>query len=165
MLRLCPITQQKAKEFVARHHRHNKPPLGCVFAVSCVDETGAVRGVAIAGRPIARGNQDGVTCEITRCCTDGSRNACSLLYGACANAAKALGYQRIITYTLEAEPGSSLRAAGFMQDALVPETSWASTTRIRFQTDMFGQDSRPVGPKIRWVRWLAAQVAPTKEGA
>jgi hypothetical protein len=37
-----------------------------------------------------------------------------MLYSACARAAKALGYGRIITYILESESGTSLRASGWV---------------------------------------------------
>ena len=54
-----------------------------------------------------------MTLEVTRLCTDGTKNACSFLYGKAARAAFALGYRRIGTYTLPDEGGASLRAAGW----------------------------------------------------
>lgn len=106
---LHPITIQDAKEFVRRHHRHHKPPVSGLFAVG-VAEDGAEypNGVAIIGRPIARRLQDGYTAEVTRLCTDGTPNACSMLYGAAWRACRALGYRRLVTYTLPEEGGSSL---------------------------------------------------------
>jgi hypothetical protein len=69
---------------------------------------------------------DGETAEVTRLCTDGTRNACSFLYGACARAAFALGFKRIGTYILASEPGTSLAAANWR---LVGETSGGSWSR------------------------------------
>jgi hypothetical protein len=154
---LCPITITEAKAFVARFHRHNAPPESGLFAVACSDDDDAavIRGVAIVGRPTARTLQDGVTCEITRLCTDGSPNACSLLYGACCRAAKALGYRRIYTYTLAEESGASLRASGWTRDADLPvRATWDTPSRRRVQTDLFGEARRPPGPKVRWVKYL-----------
>ena len=113
MLSLCPITLCEAFLFVRRHHRHHRPPQGGLFAVACTLEgSDEVCGVAIVGRPIARRLDDGWTAEVTRCCTDGSRNACSMLYGAAWRACRALGYRRLVTYTLPEEGGCSLRGAG-----------------------------------------------------
>ncbi len=97
-MELVPITQAEAKEFVTRLHRHNRAPVGsvCQVGVQVGDE---LVGVAIAGRPVARMLQDGYTLEVIRTCTDGTPNANSMLYGAIARAAKALGYRRLITYT------------------------------------------------------------------
>ncbi len=154
-MHLRPCTIKDAKKYVGLLHRHNKVPIGGLFAVS-VAESDRVVGVAIVGRPISRMLQDGTTCEVIRCCTDGTPNACSMLYGACARAAKALGYHRVVTYTLAEEPGVSLRASGWHKDAMVSAGTWNSSTRSRIQTNMFGHETRPSGPKIRWTRTLTA---------
>ena len=112
MLEIRPITLREANVYVAQHHRHNLPTNGHKFSVACYDGD-RLCGVAIAGQPIARKLDDGLTIEIRRVCTDGTRNACSILYGACSRCAKEMGYKRVVTYTLISEPGSSLRAAGF----------------------------------------------------
>ena len=112
MLTLRPIDLSEARAFVQQHHRHNLPPPGHKFSIACYDGD-RLCGVAIVGRPVARRLDDGLTLEITRDCTDGTYNACSMLYGACVRAARALGYKRIITYTLESEPGTSLKASGW----------------------------------------------------
>jgi hypothetical protein len=85
---------------------------GGLFAVSLVDEGGAVHGVALAGNP-ARVWQGTGRIVISRVATDGSPNACSSLYGAICRAARHLGYLEAWTYTLPEEPGTSLRASGF----------------------------------------------------
>ena len=118
-LSLRPISIQDAKAVVGKWHRHNKPPLSGLFAVAASSDGSEVVGVVIAGRPNARALQDGFTVELTRNCTDGHRNACSFLYGAARRAAVAMGYTRVYTYTLKSESGASLRAAGFVVDAVL----------------------------------------------
>lgn len=141
-LSIVPVTITDACEFVAQHHRHSHVPRGGLFAVGCA-QGGEIVGVAIVGRPVARLLQDGWTVEITRCCTDGSRNACSMLCGACRRAAIALGYKRIVTYTLKNEGGASLRAAGFSVIADVRGRSWSCPSRPRV-------DRSPAQNKLRW---------------
>jgi hypothetical protein len=123
-----PVTFKAACDFVRRLHRHNKPPRGHKFSVQLIDQ-GEVVGVAMAGRPVARHYDDGLTLEINRTCTDGSKNANSMLYGACRRAAWALGYRRIITYTQADECGASLRAAGFVRlKDLRARKGWAESS-------------------------------------
>ncbi len=112
MLTLTPITLRAANAFVAEHHRHHKPTAGHKFSIALSNGSEIV-GVAIVGRPVSRYLDDGWTLEVNRLCTTGEKNACSMLYAAAARAAKAMGYRRIITYTLDTEPGTSLRAAGW----------------------------------------------------
>ena len=109
-LRLCDF--QTARDFVKLNHRHNKPPAGHKFSVACYDGD-RLCGVCMVGRPVSRFLDDGLTLEVNRCCTDGTRNACTMLYGAATRAAKALGYKRLVTYTLQSEPGTSLRASNW----------------------------------------------------
>ena len=106
MLRLRPISLRDANEYVRQHHRHHKPVAGHKFSIGC-EADGELVGVIIAGRPVSRYLDDGFTLEVTRLCTNGAKNACSFLYGAAARAAAAMGYKRIITYTLESENGAS----------------------------------------------------------
>lgn len=144
MLILTPITISEARIFVRRHHRHHKPPQGGLFAVA-VSDGEDVCGVAIVGRPVARALQDGWTAEVTRCCTDGSRNACSMLYGAAWRAARALGYRRLVTYTLPSEGGASLRAAGWTLIGEAGGGNWNVPGRPRVDTDAELQQR-----KFRW---------------
>lgn len=112
-LTIVPCSVTDAKVIVKRLHRHHKPPCSGLFALGVVDESGTLRGVAIVGRPVARMSDNGWTCEVTRVATDGCPNACSALYGAAWKAARALGWRRMITYTLPSEGGASLRGAGW----------------------------------------------------
>lgn len=112
-LHLVPVSLAQANEHVAHWHRHSNPVVGHLFSVGAADEDGVLRAVAIAGRPVARHYDNGATVEITRVASDGTRNSNSLLYGALTRAAFALGYTRVITYTLTSESGASLRASGW----------------------------------------------------
>jgi len=109
-----PVNLTEAREFVGNFHRHNKPPQGGLFAVGCSDGQNLV-GVAIVGRPVSRHLDNGITAEVTRCCVIDSapKGACSFLYARCWQAARALGWQKLITYTLQTESGASLRGAGW----------------------------------------------------
>ena len=112
-LSLCPVSLREACAFVAQHHRHHEPPRGCLFCVA-VQEHEAIVGVAIVGRPVSRALQDGYTAEVVRVCVlPDVKNGCSALYGAAWRAARAIGYRKLVTYTLAEEGGTSLRAAGW----------------------------------------------------
>ena len=112
MPRLTPVSLREANTFVQAHHRHHRPVVGHKFSIGC-EADGQLVGVAIVGRPVSRYLDDGRTLEVTRLCTMGGKNACSMLYAAAARAAKSMGYQKIITYTLDSEHGASIRAAGW----------------------------------------------------
>lgn len=140
-LDLCPITLREAHTFVSRHHRHHATSRGGVFAVA-VAEGDDIVGVAIIGRPVARLLQDGYTAEVTRVATLGNPNACSKLYAAAWRACRAMGYRRLLTYTLAREPGTSLRAAGWRAVAQVKGQSWNRPGRPRVDEHL--------GDKIRW---------------
>lgn len=139
MLTIKPITLREAKEFIAQHHRHNKPPTGWKFGIGLVVADQLV-GVATAGRPVARHYDDGLTLEVNRTCTDGTRNANSMLYGAIWRAGKAMGYARCITYTQHDECGASLRAAGWVKVKDLPaRKGWAdSSVKLRDTRDAVG---------------------------
>lgn len=142
-LRITPVTIVEAKVFIAEHHRHHKPPTSALFAVAVSDERDVVRGVATVGRPSARMIQDGYTAEVTRLCTDGAPNACSMLYSAAWRAARALGYGRLVTYTLPEEGGTSLRAAGWKLVNTTGGNSWSRKERPRV-------DLHPLQMKMKW---------------
>jgi hypothetical protein len=111
-LHLVPVTFADACGFVEMWHRHHEPPRGHKFSIGVAGD-GLLRGVAIVGRPVARGFDDGLTLEVTRTATDGTKNANSMLYAAAWQVTKGLGYRRLVTYTQEGESGASLRGAGF----------------------------------------------------
>jgi hypothetical protein len=141
-LMLIPITLREANAFVAQHHRHHGPSRGCRFVLGAAVSDHIV-GVAIAGRPVSRLLDDSWTVEVTRLCTDGTRHACSFLYGAARRVAAALGYRRIVTYTLQDESGASLRGAGWRITGTVDGRSWSTPSRPRV-------DVNPQQDKFRW---------------
>jgi len=120
----------EANAFVRQHHRHHPPVVGHIFAIGAALD-GKIVGVAIIGRPVSRERDDGVTVEVTRLATDGTRNACSFLYGAAARATFALGFKRIGTYILASEAGTSLTAAGWRKIGEVRGRSWSCPSRPR----------------------------------
>lgn len=140
---LVPTSLKVANAYVAEHHRHNRPVAAGVCVVG-VQEGERLCGVAIIGRPVARMLDDGHTAEVRRVCTDGTYNACSMLLRAAWRAVKALGYRKLITYTLPEEGGASLRAAGFK---LVKTDAgggrWNGPGRP-------AADTHPLGKKYRW---------------
>ena len=129
-LRVVPVSQREAFAFVELHHRHHKMPRGSVFKLGAVLD-GVVVGVIVVGRPVSRMLDDGCTVEVLRCCTDGTRNACSFLYGAAWRAARALGYGRALTYTMPEEGGGSLRAVGWECYGAAGGGSWSRAGRPR----------------------------------
>jgi hypothetical protein len=124
------IALDEANAFVAEHHRHHRPVVGHLFSLGAAMAEKIV-GVAIVRRPVARMRDDGETAEVTRLCTDGTKDACSFLYGASARAAFALGFKRIGTYILATEPGTSLTAAGWRLIGEAGGGSWSRSSRPR----------------------------------
>jgi len=135
-LHLQPVSQDEAFAFIDRHHETHDAPQGWKFGIAVNDGENVV-GVAVVGRPVSRHQDDGVTLEVTRNCTDGTKNAASKLYAAAWRAAKNMGYRRLITYTLaDSEDGTPLRAVDGYQ--VVHERNsggdWSSPSRPRVDT-------------------------------
>jgi len=151
-LELAPVSIRAARRWINTHHRHHRAPQGAKFAIAA-ELDGHLVGVVLVGRPVSRHLDDGRTAEVTRLATDGTPNACSLLYGAAWRAARAMGYRRIITYTLESEPGTSLRAAGWRLTGHTDGRGWDHGRRHR-------SDTHPLGPKARWLQGADLELAP-----
>jgi len=132
-LHLQPVMFREACAFIAKHHRHHSPPQGYKFGVAVAGKERIV-GVATVGRPVARHFDDGWTLEVTRCCTDGTKNVASMLYRAAWRATRALGYRRLITYTLASESGHSLRASGYREVGAAGGGSWHRSSRARIES-------------------------------
>ena len=143
-LTIVPIELKEAKMFIQKHHRHHKPPVGHRFSIGCAKD-GEIVGVAVIGRPVARMLNDGWTVEVTRLCTDGTKNACSMLYAAAWRAARAIGYKRIVTYILAEEKGTSLHAANWKCIGECGGGSWSRKSRPRV-------DTHPTQKKLRFER-------------
>ncbi len=139
-LNIVPITQREANAFVAKYHRHHKTVVGSIFQVAAAEGEKIV-GVAMVGRPVARLNDNGFTLEVNRLCTDGTKNVCSMLYSASWRVAKNLGYQRLITYILSSEPGTSLKASGWILIGERGGGTWSRDRRPRV-------DDHPIQKKL-----------------
>lgn len=160
-LSVAPVSRNAVKAFIREHHRHNKRLApAAVLHSALADEDGELVGVAIAGMP-ARPLMDGYTLEVTRVCTLGHRNACSQLYGSIARAAKALGWRTLYTYTRADEPGSSPRAAGFIEDGRVPASNRATKNgaRPRYDVNLLGERVEADEDDVEKIRWRLDLVA------
>ncbi len=143
IMNIVPIEFSEACVFVKKYHRHHKPPQGHKFSIA-VEHDGVICGVCIVGRPVARMLQNGWTLEVTRLCTDGTKNACSMLYSSAWRAARAMGYRRLITYILASENGSSLRASNWKEIGKCGGGTWNRRNRPRV-------DMHPTGQKTLFI--------------
>ncbi|TWI86285.1 XF1762 family protein [Chitinophaga japonensis] len=141
-LKIVPVTFREACAYIVQHHRHHSVPQGHKFSIAA-KKGDSIAGVAVVGRPVSRYLDDGLTAEVTRLCSDGTKNVCSMLYAACWRAARAMGYTKLITYTLDTEPGTSLSAAGWKCAGPAGGGSWNVPSRPR-------QDKAPIQSKIKY---------------
>ena len=148
-LRIVPLELKEANAYVAKHHRHHKPVQGHRFSIGVIDDNNELRGACIIGRPVARlAGHPRQVLEVTRLVTDGTVNACSMLYSAAARVGKNLGYGRIQTYILETEPGVSLKASGWVCEGSAGGGQWKHTDGKPRRTD------QPIEKKLRWTLQL-----------
>jgi hypothetical protein len=142
-----PLTLAQANALVSALHRHHKPARGHRFSIGARHD-GRMVAAVIVGRPVARALDQYAIAEVTRLVSDGTPNACSFLYGRAAQAAKAMGFTSIQTYTLVTEPGTSLRAAGWAcEGSPRPHgKGWTSRKGRR--------DDQPTETKVRWRKVL-----------
>lgn len=152
MLLAVPITLREAGAFVRAYHRHHKPDRGGKFAIGAsFDIALEIIGVAVVGRPKARRAQDTWTAEVTRLCAielpkNDKGHAVSVgpfLYAACWRACRAMGYRKLITYTLPTEGGESLAGAGWRCIGEAGGGTWSRVERPRV-------DEHPTQVKLRW---------------
>jgi hypothetical protein len=148
-LSIVPLTLAQANALVARLHRHHKRAVGHRFSLGCEDK-GQLVGAVIVGRPVAYKTDQAKVAEVTRLVTDGTRNACSMLYQAAARTAKEMGFESIQTFILASEPGTSLKASGWRCDGETPGKVWVRSETQR----LFADEDYAAGPKTRWVRTL-----------
>lgn len=151
-LRAVPLTREQAAVFIEAHHRHHGPLVCDKFRIGA-ELDGRLVGVVQVGNPCARGLCDGLTLEVSRCCTDGTPNVCSWLYSRAARVAREMGYARIVTYVLDSEDGASLVASGWRKEADTRGHKWGCPSRPR-------QTSAPTCNKQRWVKVLTDNPAP-----
>jgi len=153
MLRIKPCELKAANEFIARYHRHHKPVIGHRFSLKVVAGESVV-GVAVVGRPVARKIDFSKVLEVTRLCTDGTKNACSMLYAAAARVGKEMGYEKIQTYVLDTEPATTLLAAGWSFGYISPGGVWVHTAGPR-------RSDQPTQPKQLWFKILNTEKKPS----
>ena len=148
-LAVVPLELVEANAAVSAWHRHHKPCQGHRFSIGVIDDHGTLHGAAIIGRPVARlAGSPREVLEVTRLVSDGTKNACSMMYAAAARAGKALGFARIQTYILEEEIGTTLLASGWVCEGKAGGGQWKHTDGKPRRTD------QPNGAKTRWVRML-----------
>lgn len=142
-----PLELKETNMYVAMLHRHLTPIYRDKFRLGAVKH-GKLVGVIQVGRPVARCLDNGLTLEVLRLCSDGTRNVCSFLYTRAARIASEMGYAGIITYILDSESGASLRAAGWTRDSTVRGHSWSCPSRPR-------SSDAPMCDKQRWSKKLS----------
>lgn len=150
-MKIKNIELKTAKEFIALNHRHCTPPVGWKFGCGLFIKDELV-GVITAGNPVSRVLCDGRTLEINRSCVLDVKNANSMLYAAVIRAAKALGWRKVITYTLHEESGASLRAVGFELET--NKAGKAGTAGGWQSRDGRANNKKTIGLKNRWGIYL-----------
>jgi hypothetical protein len=150
-LKVVPLHLKQANELVARWHRHHKPIGVHKFSIGA-SKDGQLIGAAICMRPACRSLEDGRTIEVARLVTDGTKHACSFLYSACARTAREMGFAKVQTYILDSEPGTSLRASGWVLEA----TGCGGTPQGKRTNRPNGHQITPVTfeKKSRWAKML-----------
>jgi hypothetical protein len=104
-MRIIPLTLKQLNSLITEMHRHHKPVVGHRFSLGLL-LNGKIIGGCSVGRPVSRELDQYVIAEVTRLVTDGTKNACSMLYGAAARTCAAMGFDQIQTYILESEPAA-----------------------------------------------------------
>lgn len=155
-LHVEPLTLKQANRLVAELHRHHTPVRGHRFSVGAFGDDHVFHGAAVVGRPVAHKTEQYLVAEVTRLVTDGTYNACSILYAAAARAAQAMGFLRIQTFILASEPGTSLKASGWVCEGMTPGGTWNRPSRTRDTPD------EVIEPKVRWARTLNVHPEPTR---
>jgi hypothetical protein len=113
---IAPIPLSVANDFVKKYHRHNDERKIHKFSLGLYkksEDKDILIGVAICGSPTGISYNGKSFLEVYRVCVTEANNSCSMLYGRCTRIAKELGYEKLITYTLKTEPGTTVKASGF----------------------------------------------------
>ena len=149
-MQVIPLELVEANSVVSAWHRHHQPCQGHRFSLGLIDDLGIVHGAIIIGRPVARlAGEPRKVLEVTRLVTDGTKNACSMLYSAAARAGKEMGFEKIQTYILDKEEtGVSLKASGWSCDGIAGGGQWKHTDGKKRRTD------QPIGMKMKWSKQL-----------
>lgn len=145
--KIVPVELKEANSFIESLHRHHKPVQGHRFSIG-LEKDGVLVGVATIGRPVSRHTSQKEVLEVTRLCTDGTKNACSALYSAAARIGKEMGYKKIQSFILDSETGSSLKASGWVFESISRGGQWKHTDGKQRRTD------QPTNPKQKYVKIL-----------
>ena len=151
-LSIIPLSLKEANDFVTKYHRHNKKCAGHKWSIGAIYQSELV-GVIIVGRPVARKLDNRFTLEVNRNCVldNAPKGTCSFLYAKAIKIWQSMGGKKLITYTLNTESGSSLRAVDFNKETTVQtfkkNTGW--TTR----ENRVWQKVQSI-PRIRWSKEL-----------
>ena len=149
ILRVVPATVKAVVPWINARHRHLKRLKGGLLA--CAISRGEPHewcGAGVVANP-AQVWQGTGRCVISRVCVvEGVQNGCSMIYGALAGAVRSLGYVEVWTYTLPEEPGTSLRAAGFVDMGMSAGGEHDREGRPRLPAERSDQ-------KRRWMRRLS----------
>lgn len=155
-----PIELKEAQAYINQYHRHHEASHRDKFRIAASDGEKII-GVIQVGRPVSRILDNGKTLEVLRLCTQGDKDVCSFLYSRAARIAKEMGYEKIITYILESEQGTSLKASGWELEAdNVGGSDWNVPSRPRevINAQLSFLDTKPKYPinvkKQRWVKRL-----------
>jgi hypothetical protein len=149
-LQVRPLTVKQALKWCRTTHRRLPALQGGMWCIAG-ERDGVLVGVAIVGRPTARLLDNGRRLQVLRVATlpgdaseSGHKGANSILYAACARAGRAMGATDMWTYIHDDEPGTSLRAAGWIKDPVPsPGGEWSRPSRRR-------SPAVEAGHKIRW---------------
>jgi len=138
------VELKEANAFIDVTHRHHKPVRGHRFSIGA-ECGGKLVGIATIGRPVAPKTDKKHIAEVTRLASNGSKNVCSFLYGKAARIARELAFKKIQTFVLLSEPGTSLKAAGWVCEGKTGDGDW---------TNRPGRSSDNAGPKYKWSKSL-----------
>jgi uracil-DNA glycosylase family 4 len=158
VLKIVPLTLREANAFITTYHRHHKPVVGHRFSLGCLNPSGLV-GAVVVGRPVAREVNQYRVAEVTRLVSDGTTNVCSKLYSSAARICKEMGFQKIQTYILETELGTSLKASGWSFEATTAGGDWNHGVRKGRRTD------QPMISKQRWSKTFPENVTMARSHA
>lgn len=142
-----PITLKAANDFMKANHQNRDTLKRGRFAIGLYKKirgNETLIGAAICGRPAPVKADDGYTLEINRLFTKEAGNSLAMLYGACCGTAKEMGYRKVVTYAPETDPGTTIKADGF-----VPEEEPLENNNSKKK-----KNATPKEPMQRWAKAL-----------
>lgn len=143
-----PYPVKYAREWIVKVHRRIPQLTGAMWCIGLWEGV-EMRGLAVVGRgarmlDVPAGDRIETLIVSRVAVVDGTPNGCSMLYGACSRAARAMGTSGLATYIHEDEPGTTLIAAGWIRDE--KPTSGGEHSREKRPR----KKALDAKPKIRW---------------